>query len=140
MENTVELAHPWCLGKTWTSGPASLPGSQRMHIPELCKLLMASCRGILHPIPWVLLILTFDSVWFLRRDFWSPHPMLILVLLPLPLCYIRYMELPLKGSRHGLGEVPPPAVLTKQRLNPNGLPTVTQASDAVLRGSGVSGT
>lgn len=35
--------------------------------------------------------------------------MLIPVLLPLPLCYIRFMESPLKESRHGLGGAFPPA-------------------------------
>lgn len=44
------------------------------------------------------------------------------------------MELPLKESRHGLGAVPP-QILTKQRLNQNGLPAMTQASDAVTLGS-----
>lgn len=60
--------------------------------------------------------------------------MLILVLLLLPLCYIRYMELPLKESRRGLGAVSP-QILTKQRLNHNDLPAITQASNAVILGS-----
>lgn len=50
-------------------------------------------------------------------SFWSPHPLFVLVLLPLPLCYIRFMELPLKESRHGLGRGVSPRLLTKQRLN-----------------------
>lgn len=48
VENTVDLAHPWCLGKMWTSGPALpprafLPVSRGMRIPELFKLLTGSC-------------------------------------------------------------------------------------------------
>ena len=64
-------------------------------------------------------------------DFRSPHPMLILVLLPLPLCYIRFMELPLKESKRGLGVVSP-QILPKQRLNQNSLLPITQPSNAVI--------
>lgn len=44
------------------------------------------------------------------------------------------MELPLKESRRGLGALSP-QILAKQRLNQNGLPAITQASNAVILGS-----
>lgn len=60
MENTVDLAHPQCLGKMWTSGPALLPCaflpvSRGTRVPERFKPLIGSCgagqqQGTLHPI------------------------------------------------------------------------------------------